>query len=209
MTIPNTPVTPAGWYPDPAGTPRSRWWDGTQWTENYHDPLGAAQISGQALTAPEGTETVTPWYWAMLALLTLNILNQLLAFLPANLNATIDKALEEPTSIIPTYTPYEIFSTLFSLLLIAGMIVFAFLDFRALKAAGVPKPFHWAWSFFSLLLISYPLYLIGRVVVLKRRTGSSLTPIWIPIAFIVIIVVISIVAGVIGFQAAFDSVDFS
>jgi hypothetical protein len=25
--------TVAGWYPDPAGAPSSRWWDGRQWTE--------------------------------------------------------------------------------------------------------------------------------------------------------------------------------
>lgn len=24
----------AGWYPDPAGGPLSRWWDGRQWTES-------------------------------------------------------------------------------------------------------------------------------------------------------------------------------
>ncbi|MCX3064315.1 phospholipid scramblase-related protein [Streptomyces beihaiensis] len=45
--------TPAGWYPDPQGTPRTlRWWDGSQWTDHTHaDPSqapAAGQVPGQA-----------------------------------------------------------------------------------------------------------------------------------------------------------------
>lgn len=29
-------TAPAGWYPDPSGAARQRYWDGTQWTEHYH-----------------------------------------------------------------------------------------------------------------------------------------------------------------------------
>ncbi|SDK23565.1 DUF2510 domain-containing protein [Nonomuraea jiangxiensis] len=31
-----TTQTPAGWYPDPYGEPRLRWWDGNQWTDATH-----------------------------------------------------------------------------------------------------------------------------------------------------------------------------
>ena len=44
--------TPAGWYPDPQGTPQTlRWWDGAQWTEHTHaaqaQPPAQAPAAGQ------------------------------------------------------------------------------------------------------------------------------------------------------------------
>jgi hypothetical protein len=40
-----TPSTPAGWYADPAGSDRLRWWDGTRWTDHLAD---APAVSGSA-----------------------------------------------------------------------------------------------------------------------------------------------------------------
>ena len=47
----STPVP--GWYADPAGTPQLRWWDGTQWTQQYR-PADSEQASpnAQANAAP-------------------------------------------------------------------------------------------------------------------------------------------------------------
>ena len=38
--------TPAGWYPDPSGAPRQRYFDGAQWTDHYDDGGAAAQTAG-------------------------------------------------------------------------------------------------------------------------------------------------------------------
>ncbi|WP_164903894.1 DUF2510 domain-containing protein [Nonomuraea polychroma] len=38
-----TSQTPAGWYPDPYGEPKLRWWDGNQWTDATHAQEPAQQ----------------------------------------------------------------------------------------------------------------------------------------------------------------------
>ena len=45
--------TPAGWYDDGSG--RQRWWDGTQWTENYAPDGTAAGSPGTGSPAPQQT----------------------------------------------------------------------------------------------------------------------------------------------------------
>lgn len=36
---PAEPGAPAAWYPDPAGTPQERWWDGRSWTDHLRNPV--------------------------------------------------------------------------------------------------------------------------------------------------------------------------
>lgn len=45
-------TTPAGWYPDPAGGPGSRYWDGSAWTEH---------TSGGPEPEPEPSTAVVPY----------------------------------------------------------------------------------------------------------------------------------------------------
>jgi len=49
MTDNSGQATP-GWYPDPAGSPRQRYYDGEMWTDHYHDDAGA--VAGMAGGAP-------------------------------------------------------------------------------------------------------------------------------------------------------------
>ncbi|MEV7807147.1 DUF2510 domain-containing protein [Microbispora sp. NPDC088329] len=50
-------TTPAGWYPDPYGSPLLRWWDGTQWTDATHAP---GQEAGAPPQAPQQAPQPAP-----------------------------------------------------------------------------------------------------------------------------------------------------
>jgi hypothetical protein len=70
----------------------------------------------------------------------------------------------------------------------AATVVLAFLDWRALQHAALVRPFHWAWAFLGGWV-----YVIGRSVVVKTRTGRGLLPIWVMIAVVVIGIIVVVV----------------
>jgi hypothetical protein len=230
MTDDNSTTPAAGWYPDPAGTPRTRWWDGTRWTENYSAPTAEAAptpwstpagTGGQAptvvggapsaypgmqpygaapaLKAPEGTSPSTPFIW-VLALLPLVTLALSIVQL-TTIDSLVESALSESGS---SYTPLDITNYGVSLLIAAATVVLAFFDARTLAARGVPRPFHWAWSFFAL--VSAPVYMIGRSVVVRRRVGSGLAPMFVNLSLILIGFILGLVAGIVVATRIFESI---
>jgi hypothetical protein len=198
MTQPTTPgAAPAGWYPITPGSSQLRWWDGTQWTEHEHM---LSLSSGQPLSAPAGTNPNTVWVW-IFALFPLAQLAEI-PLISALYSRIFAVGLSDPTATSTAeFAPDSGYFAIqgISLFLFAVYVVLAVLDYRSLRARGVPSPFHWAWTFLGSLV-----YIIGRTVVVRRRTGAGMAPMWIGIitivgvAVVIIVVLVPIVTAGVG-----------
>ena len=112
-------------------------------------------------------------------------------------------------SAFPEQAPYLASSSLvvtagtsaFSFVVIALTVLFSFLDWRQLRARGIQKPFHWAWSFTVLAISSVGVYVIGRAVVLRRQTGKGLGPVWGWIAVTLVTIIAASIWVVMLFNA--------
>lgn len=183
----STPAAvPAGWYPDPAGSPSQRWWNGSSWSDSVQErpaqspygavqPYGAAQPYGAvqpygsapyqyaALRAPEGTNPTTPHIWAMALWPLLGLVGGLIVGVVTYAAPTFDMAVTLGIGV-----PIAL-----NVLLWLGFAAVAYADSRELQNRGVPAPFGWGWGFISIV------YIIGRSVVVHSRTGTGLTPLWV------------------------------
>jgi hypothetical protein len=206
---PAAAVAPAGWYPVSAGSAQQRWWDGTRWTDHVYDPATATPAAAAATTttaaaiatpatieplrAPAGVKPGTVWFW--LLVVGAPVLQSLLLIPVAiYLNQILGGNLTDANAIVnDEFSPMFLVVTLAGWVIEAFCIVFAVLDWRELRKHGVPNPFHWAWSFFVLALGWPVVYVIGRTVVAKRRTGSGLAPLWVFIALEVVAFIVDVV----------------
>lgn len=203
MTNAGTPQTPAGWYPDPAGSPRSRWWDGTQWTDHFQEPYSTTTTAD--LKAPEGAPVYTPWIWIIVFLPYLAILP--LFFI--NWSHMFHFDFDDPSSAVAGQfailtNPLYLIASFGGWIAYGLGVWFGYLDWKTLTTGGVPRPFHWAWNFIPTIV--YP---IGRSVVVKRRTGKGIAPMWVAIVLMIVSFIATIVlVGVIMSAALSQIPDF-
>jgi hypothetical protein len=216
-------VAPAGWYPV-AGTTQQRWWDGARWTEHVYPPVATAAPASPAYApqgtvaspttqtehrAPAGTAPGTVWFWLLavgapvLALLDL---------IPTSvfLGQVVNGDSTDPAALAASpFTPAYLIAALCGWFIYAVCVVFALLDWRELRAHGVPKPFHWAWSFF-VIAVGWPaVYMIGRTVVVKRRTGRGMAPLWVFIGLEVATFIVTVVVVIVVFVQGFNDLAYS
>ena len=183
-------ATPPGWYPDPHGGPTARWWDGIQWTGHLM-PLQPAEPP----KAPEGTNTNTVWIWLVALLPLLGIASLFLIDFSGYLTATLQNP-NSPAAVSSLFTPGYVLSIVLGWGGAIATVVAGYLDYRVLRARGVPQPFHWAFGFLVLASagIVYP---IGRSVVVRRRAGGSMAPMYVAIAVFVAIILTAIIWSIV------------
>lgn len=191
---------PAGWYPAPTDATKVRWWDGTQWTEQHAERYTVAA----PLKAPEGTKVYNVWIWLVTLLPILSYLSLFSLFSydwsgmfsdPSDSTSVLRAEMGLMTS--PAYVAL----TLGGWAMYGLLVWFSYLDYKTLRNQGLPRPFHWAWTFLS----SY-VYVIGRSVVARRRTGDGIAPMWITIAVIVFGFVLSIVFTIVLFSIVMNNI---
>jgi hypothetical protein len=205
----NFPAAPAGWYTDPAGTGRLRWWDGAAWTDQFSTPPHPVHQGWQTAPGPyaganpyaggspyavrfayerpllrRNAPVYNPLIWVitllpLLSIVLLLLWNPELRFIIVGRQQTLD--------------PWSLFTPAYFLVLFSGLatyaasIVLAYVDSQRLKREGVVRPFHWAWSF-----LSSAVYVIGRSVIMaKVARGRGLAPIWVLIGVFVLNIVVT------------------
>lgn len=185
-----TPSPPAGWYADPHGAPSLRWWDGTTWS----DFQSTTSAPAQRRQLPADVHTDTLWIWLAVLLPLLSCATILLI----DFRSMFVNSFSLRTAVF--FPPGYFVALAISWSIAALVVVFSYLDWKALKAKGVDRPFHWAWAFF----IGYPVYVIGRSVIVHGVSKRGLGPIWGYIAVFILQGVITVALMVWIFQAMFD-----
>jgi hypothetical protein len=195
----STTAVPPGWYPDQTTPGQLRWWDGTQWTAHVqapYDPATATVIP----KAPAGTKTGTVWIWLIVLLPLLSIGSLFLI----DIAGYMQSVMANPTSVsgmLSLYTsPGYLITLVLSFLLYGLSVLFAAFDARELTKRGVQRPFHWAFAFLGGIV-----YVIGRSVVVKRRTGQGLGPLWGAIAVYAFSLIVSMVWTFMMMQAIMNA----
>ncbi len=193
-------MTPAGWYPDPEDATRSRWWDGARWTDHRSAPVMATPyVAATAdLKDPEGTDWNTTWIWLVVLLPLVPALSLLTVDWGGFIDVNDRTGLSALALLI---SPGYLVASVGGWLVYGLCVWFAYLDWRELGRRGVPRPFHWAWTFLSSVV-----YAIGRSVVVRKRTGRGIAPLWATIATLVVSFGAAIYIVVVVMAAVFDAV---
>jgi hypothetical protein len=160
--------------------------------------------------APAGTKTNTPWIWLAVLLPLVQLVPLFFIDWGSMFSSMFD--VSSPTSstrasLALMTSPAYLLTSLGSWVIYGLCALFAYLDFKQLRDAGVPRPFHFAWVFLGWVVGSASLvYVIGRSVVVKRRTGAGTAPMWVAIGVTVISLGVGVYIMVVIFSTMMTSI---
>lgn len=191
MTVPPNASAPGpGWYPDPAGSGRLQWWNGSAWTGQFNAPQFEATAPRHPVAPRRRISDRTPVYnayiWTIVALPLVPLI--LLMFW----NPVLRLRTVGPRQI-QTIDPASIFTAPYFLFIAISFVAYgvsallAYLDWDRLRKDGVVRPFHWAWVF-----LSREVYVIGRsVIVHEVAPRRGLAPVWVTVSVVLLTAVLT------------------
>lgn len=158
-------------------------------------PLGQGDAAGYGPPAPRPTDASpsTPWIWAIALLPLVSLLTLPMMDFETYFADTVRAAEQGSTAV--GMSGGMIAAQVISYALYGVTVVLAFLDRRELLRRGFDRPFPWPWAFLGIV------YVIGRSVVVKRRSGRGLAPMVVYLVLTVVSVAVSIVVVVAAFAA--------
>lgn len=163
----------------------------------------------QVLRAPEGTSPSTVYFWLIVIVSAVICIPSFLLLGTLDMTDMMRQSIENPRDPFAIYgflfTPAYLLSLVAGFVGYAGTIVLAYLDSRTLAQRGVPKLFHWAFS--AIPTYGTYVYVIGRAVVVRRRTGGGLAPLWVFVALQVIVFIVSLVLTVAMMASMFSGMN--
>lgn len=183
---------PAGWYPDPAGAPTPRWWDGVRWTEHVGPAVRPYGEHLEPERVPAGTPVDTVWVWLVVVLPVLPVV-LLFGF---DMTEYLVRSVTDPIAAVLMYLdPWYLSAVAVGWIVYGLGVWFSYLDYAELGRLGYRRRFHWAWTFLTSLA-----YVIGRSIVVRRQAGRGSAPmhaaIWLTVAMIVATMAWSVVMTV-------------
>lgn len=176
-----------GWYPDETAPGQQRWWDGNAFTGQVSGTPYAAMAAAPG-QAPIGASPYNRHIWAIVGIYgAISILGPIYIY----------AMLSNPAVLLGSGAELILPQLGLGAVGLAAWIVvgvLAYSDYKDLASRGVLNPFHWGMVFIP----SYgpTIYIIGRSVVVRRRTGSGMRPMWWHLALYVASGVFSVVAVV-------------
>lgn len=196
---------PAGWYADPGEPGQLRWWDGAEWASDTVAPAGDAasdsdDILAQDVTAVPAEKPAserpapareaadapvrparagTVWVWLAIVASVFPFCSALLV--DAVTGARLVGYFVLPAGFDPGPGPWVIAGlvllTWVNGMSLAASVLFAWLDARALRRRGIERPFGWGWAVL-VFIATLGVYVVGRTVVVRHRTGRGWAPLW-------------------------------
>jgi hypothetical protein len=183
--VSNPTTTPPGWYADPNGAPTLRWWDGAGWTEHYAPAAPIAPMTPERPRLAAETKVDGVWIWLVAALPIVSIASYFLIDFRGYMQGIMTGDIR---GAMGSFWVGYLAALALSWVAYGAVVLFSYFDWRGLRAAGVVRPFHWAWAFLGGIV-----YLIGRTVILRKVSNRGFGPLWAGIAVYVAVVIVGMV----------------